>query len=129
MRISKKTQYGLRAMVCLAKFFPQKQVISLKTISEKEEIPFDFLEKIISEIEKAGLIKAKKGVQGGYFLARAPQKITVKEIMKILERTTELAPCGGCQKAKKCLTKDVWKKVEDSLNTALSSITLKSLVK
>jgi Rrf2 family protein len=116
-------------MVYLAKFFPQKEVVSLKVISEKEGIPFDFLEKIISETEKAGLIGAKRGVNGGYFLTRAPQKITVKEIMKILDKTTVSLPCGGCQRARKCLTKDVWKKVRNSLDATLDSITLKSLIK
>ena len=129
MKISKKTQYGLRAMVYLAKFFPQKKVVSLKTISEEEEIPFDFLEKIILEMEKAGLVKAKKGVQGGYFLTRSPQKITVEEVMKILEKITVLVPCGDCRRAEKCLIKNVWRKVSDSLSAVLSSITLKSLVR
>ena len=116
-------------MVYLAKFFPQKKVVSLKTISEEEEIPFDFLEKIISEMEKMGLVGAKRGVSGGYFLARSPQKITVEEVMKILEKTTVLVPCGDCQRAEKCLIKNVWRKVSDSLSAALSSITLKSLVR
>ena len=115
-------------MVYLAKFFSRKKIVALKTISQKEGIPFNFLEKIIAEIEKAGLVKAKRGIQGGYFLTRDPKDITVKEIMRILEKTTELAPCRGCKKARKCLAKNAWKKVENSLNAALDSITLKSLV-
>ncbi len=129
MRFSKKTQYGLRAMVYLAKFFAEKKIISLKIISEKEGIPFDYLEKIISELEKAGLVGAKKGVQGGYFLVRKPQKITAGEIVKILEKTTVPLSCLGCQRTKKCLTKNVWKKVQGSLDAILNSITIKSLAK
>jgi len=129
MKFSKKTQYGLRAIVYLAKFFPKKEIISLKTISEKEGIPFDYLEKIISELEKAGLVGAKKGVKGGYFLTKSPQKITAGEVVKILEKTTVPLSCLNCQRTKKCLTKNVWKKVQESLNTILNSITLKSLMK
>ncbi len=116
-------------MVYLAKFFAEKKVISLKTISEKEGIPFDYLGKVISELEKTGLVKAKKGIQGGYFLVRKPQKITAGEVVKILERTTISLSCLGCQRTKKCLTKNVWKKVQDSLDDTLNSITLKSLIK
>ena len=129
MKFSKKTQYGLRAIVYLAKFFPKKEIISLKTISEKEGIPFDYLEKIISELEKAGLVGAKKGVKEGYFLTKSPQKITAGEVVKILEKTTVPLSCLNCQRTKKCLTKNVWKKVQESLNTILNSITLKSLMK
>ncbi len=129
MQISKKSQYGLRAMVYLAKFFNSKKVYPLKEISKSEGISFDFLEKIISELEKAGLIKAKKGVQGGYFLAKKPGKITVGEIVRILEKTITPVNCSGCGRVRKCLTKNVWKKVENSLNSTLNAITLADLIK
>ena len=74
MRVSKKTQYGLRAMVYLAKYSSKEKICPLKEISQKEDIPFDFLEKIISELQTARLVKAKKGVQGGYFLTKHPKK-------------------------------------------------------
>jgi len=129
MRFSKKAQYGLRAMVYLAKFFPQKKVVSLKTISEKEDIPFNFLEKIILEMKKAGLVKAKKGVQGGYIIAHNPQKITIGDVVRTLDKTSVFLFCRECKRTRNCLTRNVWKKVQNSLNTILNSITLKSLIK
>ena len=129
MRISTKSQYGLRAMVYLAK---QKGKVSpLKEISKKEDIPFDYLEKIFSKLEKSGLIKAKKGVGGGYFLIRKPKKIRIGQIIKALEGELVLVNCLRyfCPKEKKCLSKKFWQKLNNSINLTLNSITLEELIK
>jgi Rrf2 family protein len=126
MQISKKSQYGLRAMVYLAKK-NRKEFFSLKDISEKESIPFDFLEKIMSELEKQKLVKAKKGIQGGYVLAKSAGKITARDIVETLENTTAVN-CSFCGKSRKCLTKNVWRKIDDSISKTLKAITLKSLI-
>ena len=127
MKVSKKAQYGLRAMVYLAKHSSEEKVCPLKEISEKEGIPFDFLEKIISELQETGLVKAKKGVQGGYFLAKPAKKITAGEIVRVLESTVPVS-CFGCQMARICSTKSVWDKVKDSLDSTLDSMTLADLI-
>ncbi|UZE92873.1 MAG: Rrf2 family transcriptional regulator [Candidatus Nealsonbacteria bacterium] len=136
MRISKKSQYGLRAMVYLAGVFgKEKKICSLREISEKENISFDYLEKIMSKLEKADLVKAKKGVQGGYFLKRSPQKINVGEIIRVLESTMSPVKClakekrYNCPRKKTCKTLNVWKKVQEVLNSTLESITLADLIK
>lgn len=129
MQISKKSQYGLRAMAYLAKIYSNKRPCPIKEISGKEGIPFNFLEKIISRLEKTGLVKAKKGASGGYFLAKSPAKITVREILNALEKNIALVECCGCKRIKKCATKNVWKKVQNVLAHTLNSITLSSLTK
>ena len=63
MQISKKAQYGLRAMLCLAR--AGEKITPLKEIAKKEKVPFAFLEKIMGQLEKAKLVKAKKGIQEG----------------------------------------------------------------
>ncbi len=115
-------------MVYLAKHSSEKEVCPIKEISEKENISFDYLEKIVSELERAGLVKAKKGVQGGYFLAKEPEKITSGEIVRVLESTVPVS-CAGCQMARICATKDVWDKVQDSVDSTLDSMTLRDLIK
>lgn len=133
IRISKKSQYGLRAIVYLAT--SKEKINSLKVISKKEGISFDYLEKILSKLKEAGLVRAKKGVLGGYFLAKSPKKIKIAEILKALEGSTFLVKCIGadkkfhCPRARKCLTKNLWKKIQDSLNSTLNSITLADLIK
>ena len=137
MKISKKTQYGLRAMVYLAMRFNEKSKIrSLKEISEKEDISFDYLEKIISRLEKKGLLGSKRGVRGGYFLTRSPEKIKVGEIIKVLEGTMAPVKCIAKEKSKRydcprkriCKTLNVWKKTQDVLNSTFNSITLADLI-
>jgi len=83
MKISKKAQYGLRAMVYLAK--NKERVVSLKEIAESEKISVDFLEKIIKDLHEAKLVKSKKGAGGGYLLAKKAEKIYAGEIVEILE--------------------------------------------
>ena len=112
----------------------KEEICPLKTISKKEGISFDYLEKILSRLEKAGLVKAKKGILGGYFLAKSPKKIKISEILKALEGSTFLVKCIGvdkkfhCPRARKCLAKNLWKKIQDSLNSTLNSITLADLI-
>jgi len=126
-QVSKKSQYGLRAMVYLAKK-NSKEFFSLKDISEKESISFDFLEKIMSKLEKRKLVKAKKGTQGGYILAKKSKQITAKDIVETLENTTAV-DCSLCGKSKKCLARNVWKKIDKAINKTLKSITLADLIK
>jgi len=128
MRVSKKAQYGLRAMVYLAKHSSKNRVCPIKEISEKEKIPFDFLEKIISELEETGLVEAKKGVQGGYFLTKEPKKITAGEIVRALESTVPVS-CAGCQMARVCSAKNLWQEVKNSLDSTLDLTTLADLIK
>jgi len=128
-QVSKKSQYGLRALVFLAKRSKNKKPVSIKEIAENEAIPFAFLEKIILDLEKSKIVKGKKGIGGGYVLAQRPQKISVKEIVEVLEKTIIPVDCSLCRRAKKCASKDVWGKVQKSINKTLKSITLADLIK
>lgn len=124
-------------MVYLANPRLRNKACPLKKISEEEGIPFNFLEKIFSKLKKADLVEAEKGVQGGYFLVRSPQKITVGEIIKVLEGTIAPVLCIAkeqekryfCPRKKKCKTKNVWREIRDTLNSTLNSITLADLTK
>ena len=118
----------MRAMILLAKNYKSKELLSLKEIAKRELIPFDFLEKIVSQLEKAKLVKGKKGAGGGYVLAKAPQKITAKDIVDVLEDTMPVN-CTLCKKKNKCASKSVWAKVDLALIKALKSVKLSSLIK
>lgn len=130
IKISTKSQYGLRAMVFLAQNYTKK-ICSLNEISKSENVSFDYLEKILGKLEKSGLVKSKKGVEGGYFLTRNPKKIKVGKIIKALEGEIKLVKClfNYCPRNKNCKTKNVWKKLYKAINSALNSITLFDLTK
>jgi len=128
MQISKKTQYGLRAMIFLARKFKDKKDYSLKEISKSEGVSFDFLEKIMSSLEKKGLVIGKKGAYGGYRLTKSPKSINAGQIVETLEKTTTPVDCFLCGRAKKCASKNVWKKIEMNINKTLKGIKLNDLI-
>ena len=127
MRISKKAEYGLTAMVHLAKN-KNKRAISIREISNIEGVPFEFLSKIFAVLEKVNLVTAKHGANGGYYLAKDYKKITAKDIVELLENTTSV-DCSFCKKSKKCLTKNVWRKIDTAIEKTLKEITLADLIK
>ncbi len=134
MKISAKSYYGLKAMVYLAK---KKNYCSVKEISSEEGIPFDFLEKIFSQLKKSLLLKVKRGAQGGYALSSPSKLITVGQVVGNFEGSLAIVDCIAqdkkirlvCPKRKGCLTRNVWQKVQDNLTLTLDSITLESLIK
>jgi Rrf2 family protein len=128
-QVTKKVEYGLRAMIILAKTYKSKQLISVREISNKESISFDFLEKIISQLEKSKLVKGSKGSAGGYILAKNPNKINVKSIINSLEGAKAITNCPFCPRNKKCIAKNAWQKIDKSLSKTLQDITLSQLTK
>lgn len=118
-------------MVYLAK--ANNRICPLKEISKNEGIPFDYLEKIISKLTKSGMVKAQKGVQGGYFLFKNAKKIKVGEIIRVLEGEMFLVKCfskikGACPREKDCAAKNFWRIIQNSLNSSLNSISLRDLI-
>ena len=127
MKISKRAEYGLTAMVHLAKG-KSKKAISIRQISNIEGVPFEFLSKIFCSLEKGKLVVSRHGANGGYSLAKTPNKIAVADIIKLLEDINTVN-CSGCMRSKKCLAKNVWNKIDRAVNKTLSSITLADLIK
>ena len=128
MKISKKSQYGLRAIIFLAKKYKTKELIPLKDIAKNELIPFDYLEKIFLDLEKSNIVKGKRGRNGGYLLSLSPNKISVLDIMKSLENKINLIECGGCKKINKCVAKNAWQEIEKSFFLTLKNIKLSKLI-
>ena len=125
MKVSKRAEYGLTAMVHLARA-KNKNAVSIRQIANTEGVPFEFLSKIFPDLEKAGLVKGKLGMNGGYFLAKPASKISVFDVVGRLENMTA-TECGICSMSKKCSTKNIWKMVDESIGKTLKSIKLSSL--
>ena len=89
MRLSKKSRYGLRALVDLSIRAKEEQ-ISLNSIAERNNISLQYLEQVFAALRRAGIVKSIKGPQGGYLLDKDADKITVLEIVKALEGSYEL---------------------------------------
>ena len=99
--ISKKTQYGLKALTYLAQ---QENIgpVLIADIAEKKNIPLKFLESILLDPRKAGLLESKKGKGGGYFFAIPPAKIKVATVIRLLDGPIALLPCASLNFYKKC---------------------------
>lgn len=85
MRLSKRGEYGIRAMLTLANADPDTELIQSKDISERELIPAKYLEQILLALKNAGLIGSKMGVGGGYHLAKPADEITLGHIIRVLD--------------------------------------------
>lgn len=84
MKLSKRGEYGLRAMVHLASCEPQATV-QIKEIAANEQIPVKFLEQILLTLRNAGLLRSRMGIGGGYYLARPAAEITLGQIVRVLD--------------------------------------------
>lgn len=127
MRVSQRTEYGIRAMIALARDFDE--VVSIKELAEREAIPETFLEQIMSDLRRAGLVQSTRGPYGGYRLTSAPDQITVGRVLEILEGTLSPARCGsGCARQDGCSTRSVLDRIEQSISETLGEIYLQDLV-
>lgn len=85
MRLSKRGEYGLRAMIDLATWEPRTHVVQIKDIATREKIPAKFLEQILLTLKNAGLLNSRMGVGGGYYLTKPATEITLGHIVRILD--------------------------------------------
>lgn len=125
--LTKKTDYGLELMIFLAKNF-NKGPISLRKIAKEKKLPFKYLEQVVIPLRETGLIEAKEGKGGGYFLKKKPKKVSVAEIVEILEGPVEIGDCLDCPKATLCGQKDVWAEVGDKVRETIEGKILADLV-
>jgi Rrf2 family transcriptional regulator, cysteine metabolism repressor len=130
MKLSTKGRYGVKAMVDLAINYGDNPV-SIKCISERQNISEYYLEQLFASLRKANLIKSIRGAQGGYVLSKPPQDILVSEIMEVLEGPIEVSDCleeDTCGNADCCATRLLWAKIKDSIDSVLKSTSLKDVV-
>jgi Rrf2 family protein len=132
MKISTKGRYGLRAMVDLAVHSVTGHV-PLNSIAERQNLSEGYLEQVFSSLRKAGLVKSVKGPQGGYSLADNASNITVGDVLRVLEG--DLSVVEGLDEDQNienvveyCIINEVWKKMNESINEVVDSITLEDLV-
>ncbi|MFQ5992631.1 MAG: RrF2 family transcriptional regulator, partial [Nitrospiraceae bacterium] len=84
MKISKKTQYALRALIELTNHYPDAP-LQRRTIANRQHIPIEFLEQILLPLKRAGLLASRRGANGGYRLIKDPQEITLGHVIRILD--------------------------------------------
>ncbi len=136
LKLSTKGRYGLRAFIDLA-VCGESQPVSLATIAQRQEISVSYLEQLMAKLKKAGLVRSVRGVNGGYSIARPADEISVGDVLRALEGDLIPVECAGidndnathCNGSSQCVSKIVWKRINDSINDTVDSIYIGELVR
>ncbi|RNL85156.1 Rrf2 family transcriptional regulator [Sinomicrobium pectinilyticum] len=133
--LSKKTKYGLKALVYMARREDSKPVL-ISEIAESENISKKFLEIILLQLKNSGFLGSKKGKGGGYYLLKDPEQITIAALMRILEGPIAPLPCvslhfyekcSDCKTEEACSLNRVMVELRDSMLSVLEKKTLADL--
>ena len=157
MKLSTKGRYGLRAMIDLASHMDE-ETVSLNSIAKRENISESYLEQLAASLKKAGLVTSSRGAQGGYRLGRDASSISVGDVLRACEGSTDAVICpgmaaetkaskalkegaavsgrsggaggiSGCAGADICVSKYVWEKINAAITDTVDSIFLDELVR
>ena len=134
MKITYKGDYALKALLQLALRYNEGDVLSISEIAKLGDMPVNFLEQILLTLRKGGFVKAKRGVQGGFSLAKHPKDITVGDVVRFIEGPIEPISCvcednyKGCKDLSSCIFRGVWKEVSHAISVVVDTLTFEELV-
>jgi Rrf2 family protein len=135
--ISKRTQYGLKALVALGRQHGGGPVL-ISTLASEENIPLKFLEGILLDLKGHGLLDSKRGKNGGYLLRRPPSSITIGSVIRAMEgplaplpcaSETAFRPCEECTDVESCGTRIIMRQVRDAIAGVLDQATLADVIR
>lgn len=133
--LTRKSKYGLKALLLLAEEAERGPVL-ISELADRQKLPKKFLEAILLELKRAGLLHSKKGKGGGYVLGRKPGEITVGQVIRVLEGPLALTPCVSqtayrtcdeCLDEATCAVRLAMKEVRDATADILDNMTLAGL--
>jgi len=131
MHVSTKGRYGLRILLDVAGH-EKEGPVALRDISRRQGISQKYLWQVINPLKVAGLLRATRGAHGGYVLAKAPVRISIRDIVDILEGPVMIVGCvqspGTCDRSDSCTARGAWAEIEARLNETMDSITLQYLL-
>ena len=130
MKISTKGRYGLRAIIDLV-LHSNGEHVSLISIAERQNISKNYLEQVFSALRKSGIVKSVKGAQGGYILSDKALSISVGDVLRALEGSLSVVSYEKSIKInriEKCIKKNVWDKIDESVNKVIDDLYLEDLV-
>ncbi|MDL2310940.1 Rrf2 family transcriptional regulator [Peptostreptococcaceae bacterium OttesenSCG-928-C18] len=131
MKLSTRGRYGLQAMYVLGKNY-KGEPISLSEISKTTGLSNSYLEQLIRRLKKGGLVDSVRGSQGGYFLTKNPNEISIGDILRNLEEffgTTECTQDDSCcPKQEGCPTRGVWVEISNVITRKTDSMTLEEMI-
>ncbi len=129
MKISSRAEYGIRILVTLARVDDEK-CLSLAEIARREKLPHAYLEHLVRDLRRSGLVTATRGQSGGYRLARPAGEIAMTDAVRALEGPLLEMPCAGaqdmehCDRPQPCSVHEVFQRVYESLSVSLGATSL-----
>jgi Rrf2 family protein len=131
LQITKATEYGIRIIFELSSRENLQEPVSLQDISEKQDIPVAYLRKLILLLINGNLVRSYRGPKGGIELARAPEDITLYDVLKTTEGGVSLNVClmgdDECGRQNTCPVHHVWKTAQDLMVGELKKANFKNL--
>ncbi len=130
MKISTKGRYGLRAIIDLT-LHSDDSFVSLATIAKRQNISLNYLEHSFSSLKKAGIIIGLAGSNGGYKLNCDPSKLTVKDILVVLEGDLSVIDNSYRKNEsvlRRCIRENVWEKIDESIDDIVSNMTIQDII-
>ena len=126
MKISQKLEYACRALAQLAKHHDGRTLTRLEDLAQREAVSGNFLVQILSDLRRAGLIDSRRGMAGGYLLARVPQAITLRQVVDAVDPS--LLQCSVAREGESGTSvRHAWDQVASCLQQALDQITVETL--
>ena len=134
MRVTAKGEYATQAVLHLSLQYPE--VVTIHEIAQRHHIPLKYLEQILLELKRGGILESRRGVRGGYTLARAPEEISVGQVFRIVDGAFAESSCihnemmgGVCVEGESCGLKQVWRNVQNSVEQILFATTFEEVRK
>lgn len=137
VKVSTKGRYALRMMLDLATN-QTGEPVRLRDVARRQKISEKYLEQIAAILNKAGFVRSVRGPQGGYLLQKVPEAYTVGMILRLTEGSLAPVGCvgedpavfcaGECQMARACVTRRLWKQLNDAINGVVDRVTLADLL-
>jgi len=134
MKLSLRGEYAVRALLVLG-LNHEQTVVRIQTISDQQNIPKRFLEQILNDLKSAGIVRSKRGVTGGYRLARRPEQITLASVVRHIEGALAPVSCVSeqfyekcsCPDESRCAIRSVMKEVRDAIVAIVERVTIAEL--
>jgi Rrf2 family protein len=124
VELSCKSEYGLLALLELARHYVQGEPLQIRQIAVQQQIPDRYLEQLLATLRRAGLVRSLRGAKGGYVLARDPTKITLFDIVNCLEGDDAKTDAKTLEGK---VIEEIWRETNQAADTVLQSYTLKDL--
>jgi len=129
MRLTTRGRYAVTAILDLA-LHAEAGPVTLADIAARQDISLAYLEQLFAKLRKTGLVCSVRGPGGGYFLARAPEAMSVAAIIAAVDESVDATRCGGarnCHGEARCLTHDLWEDLSGAIAEFLGRVTLADL--